>query len=176
MKLTAFLRGINVGGHHKLPMAELRNQLAAIGCEQVQTLLNSGNVVFEINQTNRRNLEASIEKHLFQSFNFVVPVILRTHAELAGLVQQNPFNAVNIHKDIRLYVSFLRNEPKIQLTLPYYSNDRGFYIISVSNRIICSVLDLSVTKTPKGMDELEKLFGKNITTRNWNTILKIVAL
>jgi len=65
--------------------------------------------------------------------------------------------AVNIHKDIRLYVSFLKDEPKIQLTLPYYSNDRGFYIISVSNRIICSVLDLSVTKTPKGMDELEKV-------------------
>ncbi len=113
MKLTAFLRGINVGGHHKLPMAELRNQLATVGCEQVQTLLNSGNVVFETKNTNIQDLEASIEKHLFQSFNFVVPVILRTHAELEGLVLQNPFNAVNSNKDIRLYVSFLKDEPKI---------------------------------------------------------------
>ncbi len=61
MKLTAFLRGINVGGHHKLPMAELRNQLATVGCEQVQTLLNSGNVVFETKNTNIQDLEASIE-------------------------------------------------------------------------------------------------------------------
>lgn len=66
MKLTAFLRGINIGAHHKLPVAKLRNQLAELGCEQVVTLLNSGNVVFEINQTNRRDLEASIEKHLSQ--------------------------------------------------------------------------------------------------------------
>lgn len=176
MTLTGFLRGINVGGHHKVPMAELRNKLTEIGCENVRTLLNSGNIVFETKQTNIPDLESRIETHLSQSFNFPITLILRTKNEIADLVHKKPFETVNIHKDIRLYVSFLKNEPKIEMTLPYFSKDNTYQIISISNRIICSVLDLSTTKTPKGMDELQKIFGKNITTRNWNTILKIINI
>jgi len=53
------------------------------------------------------------------------------------------------------------------------SNDQAFRIIGVKGKIIVSVLDITTTNTPKGMEDLEKLFGKNITTRNWNTIQKI---
>ena len=176
MTLAGFLRGINVGGHHKLPMAELRNTLTETGCENVRTLLNSGNIVFVTKQTNIRELESKIERHLSQIFKFPVPVILCTKIEIADLVNKNPFKTINFHKDIRLYVSFLKDESKIEMTLPYCSKDNSFQIISLSNRTICSVLDLTTTKTPKGMDELEKLFGKNITTRNWNTILKILEI
>lgn len=176
MTLTGFLRGINVGGHHKMRMAELRNKLTEIGCENVRTLLNSGNVVFETKQTNIHDLESKIESHLSQSFNFPIPLILRTKIEIADLVFKNPFETIPFHKDLRLYVSFLKDEPKIELPLPWNSKDKSYQIIAISNRTICSILDLSATKTPKGMDELEKLFGKNITTRNWNTIVKIVDI
>ncbi len=176
MTITGFLRGINVGGHHMLPMAELRKTLTETGCENVRTLLNSGNIVFETKQTNIQELESKIESYLSQTYKFPVPVILHTKIEIADLVNKNPFESVNVHKDIRLYVSFLKDEPKIEITLPYYSKDNSYQIISLSNRIICSVLDLTTTKTPKGMDELEKIFGKNITTRNWNTILKILEI
>lgn len=157
-----------------MPMAELRKKLSETGCENVRTILNSGNIIFETKQTNIQNLQFKIESHLTQSFNFSIPLILRTKIEIADLVHKNPFQTVHLHKDLRLYVSFLKDDPKIEITLPYYSKDNTYQIISISNRIICSVLDLSTTKTPKGMDELEKLYGKNITTRNWNTILKIV--
>lgn len=173
MTYTGFLRGINVGGHHKVPMAELRRKLTEIGCEDVRTVLNSGNIIFETDQANIRDLESKIESHISQFFHFEIPVILQEKSDIADLVSNNPFENVNTHKDVRLYVSFLKDEPGIEVTLPYTSKDDSYKIISVSNRIICSVLDLSITKTPKGMDELEKLFGKNITTRNWNTILKI---
>ncbi len=174
MIATAFLRGINVGGHHKVPMAELRDKLTEIGCENVRTFLNSGNVVFETHQTDIQALEAKMESHLANVFNFPIPVMLRTKDAIADLVDQNPFENVQMHKDIRLYVSLLKDEPSIELELPYYSKDSSYQILSVSNRTICSVLDLSTTKTVKGMEALEKLFGKNITTRNWNTILKVV--
>lgn len=154
-------------------MAELRNILTEIGCGNVRTLLNSGNVVFETEQTDIQALESKMESHLSQSFGFAIPLTLRTKTEITDLVHKNPFEAVPIHKDIRLYVSFLKEEPEIEVAVPYYSKDKTYQIISIRNRIICSFLDLSSTKTPKGMDELEKLFGKNITTRNWNTILKI---
>ena len=174
MTLTAFLRGINVGGHHKVPMAELRDKLTEIGCENVRTLLNTGNVVFETNQTDIHALEAKMESHLCDAFNFPIPLILRTKDEIDELVKENPFEKIEVHKDLRLYVSFLKDEPTVALDLPYYSKDSSYKILSVNDRIICSVLDLSTTKTVKGMEELEKLFGKNITTRNWNTIMKVV--
>lgn len=174
MIYTAFLRGINVGGHHKLPMATLREQLTGMGCEHVQTLLNSGNVVFETKEKDLKVLESKMETQLTQAFNFPVPVIVRTKKELIDLVNQNPFESLTIHKDLRLYVTFIKEEPKIELKLPYISKDGAFQIISIADRMICSVLDVSTSKTTKGMDELEKLVGKNCTTRNWNTVVKMV--
>lgn len=171
--LTGFLRGINVGGHHKVPMAELRNGLTEIGCFNVRTLLNSGNFVFDTKQTNIQDLENTIEDFISKLFGFPIPVILKTKKEISDLVDENPFITINTHKDIRLYVSFLKDTPKLDLAIPYLSADKSYKIISIKNKTILSVLDLSTMKTPKGMDELEKLFGKNITTRNWNTIKKI---
>lgn len=174
--LTGFLRGINVGGHHKVPMAELRNKLAAIGCENVRTILNTGNFVFETGQPDIQQLEDKIEDFLSQSFGFPIPVILRTRKEILDLMDENPFEAINVHKDIRRYVSFLKNTPETALTVPYFSVDKTYEIISVRDKIVLSVLDLSTTSTPKGMDDLEKLFGKNITTRNWNTVQKVASI
>lgn len=174
MTLTGFLRGINVGGHHKVPMVELRKKLNEIGCNNVRTLLNTGNFVFDTKQTNIQDLESKIENFISNSFGFLIPVIIRTRKEISDLVDENPFKEVSVHKDIRLYVSFLKDTPKIELTIPYLSEDKSYEIISIKDKIILSVLDLSTTNTPKGMDDLEKLFGKNITTRNWNTIKKII--
>jgi uncharacterized protein (DUF1697 family) len=62
--LIGFLRGINVGGHHKVPMEELRKNLSELGCENVRTLLNSGNFVFETDQADIQNWQAKIESSL----------------------------------------------------------------------------------------------------------------
>lgn len=174
--LTGFLRGINVGGHHKVPMAELRDKLNEIGCNNVRTLLNTGNFVFDIKQKNIQDLENKIEDYISKSFGFPIPTIIRTRKEISDLVDENPFEKIDVHKDIRLYVSFLKDTPKVELTMPYFSEDKTYKIISIKDKIILSVLDLSTTNTPKGMDNLEKLFGKNITTRNWNTVKKVIDI
>ncbi len=176
MTLTGFLRGINVGGHHKVPMAELREKLNEIGCDNVRTLLNTGNFVFDTKQTNVRDLENKIEDFISKSFGFPIPVIIRTRKEISDLIDENPFEKINAHKDIRLYVSFLKDIPKVDLNIPYFSEDKTYKIILIKDKIILSVLDLSTTSTPKGMNDLEKLYGKNITTRNWNTIKKVIEI
>jgi uncharacterized protein (DUF1697 family) len=172
-KLVGFLRGINVGGHHKVPMAELKNILTQIGCENVKTILNSGNFVFESNNKDITKLENKIESVLSKSFGFAIPVILIPHKKINALVNDNPFASIAVHKNTRLYISFLKDTPNIKLAIPYISNDQAFRIIDVKDKIIVSFLDITTTSTPKGMDDLEKLFGKNITTRNWNTIQKL---
>ena len=174
--LIAFLRGINVGGHHKVPMASLREVLNELNCKNVKTLLNSGNIVFDTSETDIQALEDKTEKHLAKSFGFPIPVILRKKTEILQLVENDPFKNVSVNKNIRLYVSFLKHSPECTLTLPYTSKDNAFRILSIENKTILSVLDLSISNTTKGMDDLEKNFGKEITTRNWNTIEKIVQV
>lgn len=172
-KLVGFLRGINVGGHHKVPMAELKTILTQLGCENVTTILNSGNIVFETKKKDIADLDRIIESALTENFGFSIPVILIPHKQIDELVNEDPFVSIDVHKNIRLYVSFLKEPLTNKLTLPYISKDNSFKIIGTNNNIIISVLDITTSNTPKGMEDLEKLFGKNITTRNWNTIQKI---
>jgi len=172
-KLVGLLRGINVGGHHKVPMAELKTLLNQLGCENVKTILNSGNILFETKKKDSAGLERIIEMALRDNFGFPIPVILIPHKQINELVNEDPFANVEIHKNIRLYVSFLKEPSTTKLKLPYSSNDKAFTIIGVRDKFIVSVLDITTSNTPKGLEDLEKLFGKNITTRNWNTIEKI---
>lgn len=173
-KYIALLRGINVGGHHKLPMADLKKSLAQLGYKNVITLLNSGNVVFEAPIQKALALETSLSALLERTFLFPVPVLIRTAKSIEELYSAAPFEEIEVHKDIRLYVSFLKEDKQPDLTLPWSSEDDSFRIISRSEKAVHSVLDLSISQTPKAMDALEKMFGKDITTRNWKTVERII--
>ena len=173
-RYVAFLRGINVGGHHKVPMAQLRKELEKLDFENIVTLLNSGNVIFDTITNDLEDLEKTTSEHLEKTFGFPVPTIIRTSKTIYQLFNVAPFQDVKVTKDIRLYVSFLQKDIKIDLQLPWTSDDNSYKIISKSDKTILSILDLSVSKTPKGMGALERYFGTNITTRNWKTIARIV--
>ncbi|VAV85070.1 hypothetical protein MNBD_BACTEROID02-790 [hydrothermal vent metagenome] len=75
---------------------------------------------------------------------------------------------------MRLYVSFLMIDTPNTLKLPWISDDKSYKIIKNKERMVLSVLDLSKSKTPIAMKAFEQFFGKNNTTRNWNTIERIV--
>ncbi|MCE7995606.1 MAG: DUF1697 domain-containing protein [Roseivirga sp.] len=174
-RYIVFLRGINVGGHKKVPMAELKKMLAGMGYENVVTLLNSGNVIFDTDPDTEQNLERRISDQLEQTFGFPVPVLIRTAEAIQQLFDTDPFKDIELHKDIRLYVSFLKEDKRLGLDFPWSSDDGSFRILSDDNRSIISVLDLSISGTPQAMEFLEKQYGKDITTRNWKTINRIVA-
>ena len=172
-KYVAFLRGINVGGHHKVPMADLRKEIEKLGFENVTTLLNSGNIIFEAISDNEETLEKKISAHLEKSFGFPIPTVIRKSEMIYELLKSNPFKDVKLTKDIRLYISFLQENVQTKLKLPWTSLDNSYKIIGKIGKNILSVLDLSISKTPKAMEDLERYFGRNITTRNWNTIKRI---
>ena len=174
-KYVALLRGINVGGNHKVPMAELKKEMTKMEFEHVETLLNSGNVIFDATPAQETELENTIAINLEKAFNFPIPVLVRDAAVMRDLIQNNPFAQIEVTKDLRLYVSFLKEKPVSNITLPWATSDGSFRILEARDNTICSVLDLAVTQSPKGMDALEQLFGKNMTTRNWNTISRIAA-
>lgn len=172
-KYIAFLRGINVSGHHKVPMIQLRKEMELLSFRNVITLLNSGNIIFESNNSNEDYLEKLISNHLEKTFGFPIPTIIRGSHEILELIQDNPFANIVLTKDIRLYISFLKNDIETNLQFPWTSDDEAFKILTKKDNSILSVLDLSINKSSKGMEIIEKQFGKNITTRNWNTIKRI---
>ena len=171
----ALLRGINVGGHHKVPMAELREAMEQQGFTKIITLLNTGNIIFDASVNETDQLEIEIADVLQSTFGFPIPVLIRKKAMLLDLVQSEPFKEIAMTKDIRLYISFLKKKPEMEIETPWVSVDGSFRILEVRDRAIISVLDISITKTPQGMEALERLFGKDTTTRNWNTILRIAG-
>lgn len=178
----AFLRGINVGGHHKVPMADLRAIFATLKSEKsgskftaISTLLNSGNVIFETTLTNIEQLETTISEQLEKTFGFPIPTQVRSAKMLMSLLASDPFHDIRIDKDIRCYISFLRTNNDVEMEVPWTSDDNSFTILRNTEKTIVSVLDLSITKTSKAMGVLEKRYGKDITTRSWNTIKRIEA-
>ncbi|MCX2681381.1 DUF1697 domain-containing protein [Galbibacter sp. EGI 63066] len=172
-KYIAFLRGINVGGHHKVPMAELRKEMEVLGFENVITLLNSGNAIFEAVPTAIEDLEKTISEHIEKVFGFPIPTLIRKAETIYKILTDDPFKNIEVTKDIRLYVSFLQKNVDSTMELPWISPEGTYKIIGRDDKTIFSVLDVSVTKTPKAMEVLGKYFKTDITTRNWNTIKRI---
>ncbi|MFK7970524.1 MAG: DUF1697 domain-containing protein [Bacteroidia bacterium] len=172
---VAFLRGINVGGHHKVPMADLRKEMESLGFQQVTTILNTGNIIFDAADANEKQLEQKLANHLAGVFGFPIPVMIRSAQAVHDLWESEPFKDIEVTKEIRLYASLLAESPQVDISIPWSNENQSYKILDIKANIILSVLDLAVTKTPKGMEALEKLFGKNITTRNWNTIKRVIG-
>lgn len=170
----AFLRGINVGGHHKLPMADLTLIFESLGYTHIRTLLNSGNVIFDAPSQGIKDLEDTIEKTVETHVGFPVPTCVREASFMVRFRESDPFKKISITKDTRCYISFLKEDVTTDITLPWTSSDYSYQIIEKREKTILSVLDLSRSQTTKAMRILEATYGKNITTRNWNTIERII--
>ena len=173
-RYIAFLRGINIGGHHKVPMSDLKKEFEKLGFKNIVTLLNSGNILFDAVSNDIENLEKIVTIHLEKTFNFPIPTIIKKSKIISELIDHKSFKKIKLNKNIKLYVSFLKENKEIDLKFPWISSDNSHQIIDIKNNIVLSVLDLSLSSTPKAMKVIEQFFGKNITTRNWNTIERIV--
>ncbi len=173
-KYVAFLRGINVGGHHKVAMSELKKIFEQNDFKEVVTLLNTGNIIFTCEKKSLGALEQDIRVMLEQYFSFPIPVFVLTAHALEKLIVSAPFKHVKITPDIRLYVSFIKNTPVDELQLPWTSPDESYTIVQRIDNIVLSYLNLSINNTPKAMEAFNKHYGKDNTTRNWKTIERIL--
>lgn len=173
MKFITLLRGINLG-KRKVLMTDLKKLFELMGFKHVTTLLASGNVVFESEQTDINQLQKMIEEKLLAKFGFNILVILRTDKELRKLVDSDPFGKIKLAKGGQMYVTFVTQKPAGQLKLPYKNSD--FEILQATNAQVLSVKYAQSGRTVDIMGLIEKEFGKNLTTRNWNTVIKLANI
>lgn len=107
----SILRGINVGGNKRIKMDALRQMFTQLGCANVQTYIQSGNVVFNSSETDIQTLEKTISAKILETFGFEVPVLVLTAAEIAAAVNNNPYST-NLAKDpATIHFTFLSHLP-----------------------------------------------------------------
>jgi uncharacterized protein (DUF1697 family) len=171
----AFLRGINVGGHVLIKMEELRKTFESLGYKNVKTVLASGNVIFESREKDIAAISKSIAVKLREiSGRSEILVIIRSMEELKKLESRQPFKDIKSIPDARPFVTFL-SETTVYGGKSSLPTGDGFQVLSVSDGVICSVLyDSPAVKTPELMSFIEKEYGRNVTTRTWSTIARVL--
>jgi uncharacterized protein (DUF1697 family) len=174
---VAFLRGVNVGGNLLVKMDDLRGVFESLGFTNVRTVLASGNVVFDSAGPSGADLPSLIEGALSRRYDRKIDVLLRTQSDIQALVDSRPFKEVEANPQTRLYVTFLGHDSKkVTYRGPVGTKEGGFAILRVTDAEVCSAVTLSPEHhTTDLMKFLDREIGGNVTTRNWNTLLKILA-
>jgi len=175
MKYAAFLRGINVGGKNMIKMELLRGMFSSLGFSNVKSYINSGNIIFESDETDDLALSAKLEEAITETFTFNIKVMVRKISEIENLVKTNPF-AGQFENDKDLHVFFLDedlSEENCELLLSKNCENEMF---AVQNREIFCLLRISVLDSLMGKDYLGKKLKVSATARNWRTVNKILEL
>jgi len=172
---VALLRGINVGGKRKIPMAGLRPLISSLGFEDVVTYVQSGNVVFRSPTGDGRDITSRIEQRIADVFGIDVAVLLRTTAELEEIAESNPFLAKEADLS-RLHVVFLNGVPGADAVSQLDPNRSPPDEFRLHGREIYLRLPNGAGRSKLTIDYFERRLGVGATARNWNTLTKLVAL
>jgi len=175
MQYVALLRGIGPSNPN-MRGDKLKAFFEGLGFLNVQTVLGSGNVIFQSVSTNSNSLSEQIEYQLPEKLGFNSVTILRTQSELQTVLDQNPFKGQEEAHNKGTYhlITFFKDKPTISFALPHTPDGKPFTILSKGNNEIYGSINLTSGKTPDYMTWLERQFGKTITSRTPKTIQLIV--
>jgi uncharacterized protein (DUF1697 family) len=171
-KYVALLRGINVGGAKKVKMEDLRRLVVGLGHEDVQTYLQSGNVVFGSARADLAHVAAGLEKAIADHLGLTVTVLLRTHADLAKVLISNPY--LDRDADLtKLAVTFLRDhpDPTHAAGMPIPKGETA--VFTVIGREIYLHCPEGYGRTKLSNAYIEKKLGLPATTRNWRSVIAL---
>jgi uncharacterized protein (DUF1697 family) len=115
-----------------------------------------------------------IEKAWPERLGFSATTNVRSHESLRRLIERNPFKGFNDSSKSHLNATFLKAVPRVKMKFPIRPEKKAFQLLGLYGEAVCSVIDTSKTKTPELMNFLEKQFGKQITTRTWKTVHRIL--
>lgn len=173
----SMLRGINVSGQKKILMPELKALYEGFGFSKVITYIQSGNVIFSTeHNASTLALSTLIEKAILQKYRFNVPVIIRTIDEMQAVINANPFTKEAGQMTEKLYVTFLDDEPALNAfdkinPFDFLPDKFKFY-----NREIYLDCAAGYGATKLSNSFFENKLKLKATTRNWNTVKKLLEL
>ena len=171
---VALLRGI-APSNPNMRQAKLKSVLESLGFARVQPVLGSGNVVFE-SPERAAALEAKMEAAWPPRLGFASTTIVRSRAELERIVALNPYPGLEHRKDTYLLVTFFKRRTKLPFSPPFAAEGRPWRVVAAADRVIFSVIDTTTGQTPDLMKWLDQTFGREVSSRTWKTVHRILAV
>lgn len=168
------LRGINVGKARRLAMADLRRLVEEVGYTAPRTLLNSGNVVFRGKAEPAARIAARLERGIEAVAGFHSRVVVVSAETLAAIVEENTL-AAGASDPARLLVVFVPEVAALESVRVLLARDWGDERVAVGTHA-------AYVWSPRGVLEsaaaeaVARVLGKRVTTRNWATVQKLLAL
>jgi uncharacterized protein (DUF1697 family) len=169
MKYVAFLRAINVGGHAIIKMTDLKKMFESAGLENVQTYIQSGNVIFE-SEEKADSLAEQIERQLEKAAEYKIHLFVRTMREVRSIAQKSPFEA---KAEEAVFVAFLDKKPDKKAQQAVLSLKSDVDEFAFRGRELYH-LRRDREKSIVSNNFIEKTLKMAVTTRNLTTITKIV--
>lgn len=168
----ALLRGINLGGKNKLPMTDLIAIVSAAGCSDIQTYIQSGNVVFRAPAGLEARLAGQITSEVAKRVGLSIPVVLRTAAELAETLDHNPFLKMGAPEET-LHVMFLAEQPNPRAVAGLDPGRSPGDAFAVRGREIYLRLPNGVARSKLTNAYFDAKLSTTSTARNWRTVTKL---
>jgi len=175
MKYLALLRGINVGGKNRLPMKDLVQMFEAAGCTDVQTYIQSGNVVFRVSPSKVGKLPGIVGKSIEEKFGYRIPIVIRTPSQLREVLANNPFLRKGASEEC-VHVLFLADTPEVESVSgldPARSAPDAF---AVCGSEIYLHLPNGAADTKLTNAYFDSRLKTICTGRNWRTTLKLLEM
>jgi uncharacterized protein (DUF1697 family) len=170
------LRGVNLGAHNRIKMEALRAFYESLGLLDVQTYVQSGNLVFRTEERNLAALGKSIEDGIERGFGFRTGAVLRTTSELRDAIAKNPFAARRNIDPSKLLVTFLSAAPDAEargnaLAIKTFPEE-----LRIDGREVYIYFPNGMARPKMSWPRIEKALKTSGTGRNWNTVTKLLEM
>lgn len=161
----ALLRGIGPGNPN-MTNAKLKEVFTGLGYHGVQSVISSGNIIFQSDESDTGRLEHTIQQALHQQLGIPGGTIVRSKQQLTDIMAMNPFGGQQHGPESYQLVTFLKQPSDVR----FPGNDAVYQ----SADCVCTSTDTTAVKTPDIMRRLEKVYGKDITSRTYLTVERIL--
>tara|TARA_R110002051_G_scaffold181460_1_gene251052 strand:- start:147314 stop:147859 length:546 start_codon:yes stop_codon:yes gene_type:complete len=170
------LRGINVSGHKKIKMTDLKQMLEHIGMQSVQTYIQSGNIVLKAPSENVQILEKKIRDVITSNYGFEVPVLVIALVSFMKIVNQSPFSAYNDSERKNAYFVLLKNTPETQLVQALEEEDYPNESFTTTQNCIYLCCKNGYGNAKCNTNFFERKLNVQATTRNYRTMSKLLEM
>ena len=174
--IVSMLRGVNLGPHRRMKMDALREVYESLGLTDVQTYVQSGNVVFRARERDLPKLAKRIEAAIEKKFGFRSDVILRTTAELRGIIARNPFATRTDVEPNKYLVTFLASDPGQELREKVLAIKADPEELHFDGSEMYIYFPNGLARPKLSVPAIEKVLKITGTGRNWNSVLKLLEL
>jgi len=174
--VISMLRGVNLAGHRKIPMGDLKALYESLGLRNVQTYINSGNLIFATAARDLPRLRKKIEDAIESRYGFRSDVILRTPAEMRQAIASNSLASRPGLDPSRLAVSFLAGDPSREAVEKVLAIEAEPEELQINGRELFIYFPNGMARPKLSMALVERTLKTPGTSRNWNTVRRLLEM